>query len=274
MRLTPSPHFRGYTRLGGERTQGAVDWREQVDIWPESPALPAEELANAEPYMRLVGPNLWPSALPSLQPTIAEWQAAVEPAAHKLLRAWALSLGADEDFFDKHFTRPSTRLKIVRYPPEATKDASGEPVVGVGPHKDGGCVTLLWVQPDTGGLQVQTEEGAWVDAPPLDVPGAFVCNIGEMVELATGGYLRATVHRVLSQSGERISVPMFFNPSLDAVFPTLQLPPELAAGARGVRQDPNDKIHARYGYNLLKSRLRAHPDVAAIHHPDLVNAGI
>jgi isopenicillin N synthase-like dioxygenase len=130
------------------------------------------------------------------------------------------------------------------------------------------------VQPDTGGLQVQTEEGAWVDAPPLDVPGAFVCNIGEMVELATGGYLRATVHRVLSQSGERISVPMFFNPSLDAVFPTLQLPPELAAGARGVRQDPNDKIHARYGYNLLKSRLRAHPDVAAIHHPDLVNAGI
>src|SRR5215204_3182512 len=30
-----SPHFRGYTRIGGERTQGRVDWREQIDIDPE-----------------------------------------------------------------------------------------------------------------------------------------------------------------------------------------------------------------------------------------------
>jgi len=27
-----SPHFRGYTRLGGELTGGVVDWREQIDI--------------------------------------------------------------------------------------------------------------------------------------------------------------------------------------------------------------------------------------------------
>ncbi|NLG23043.1 MAG: isopenicillin N synthase family oxygenase, partial [Actinomycetales bacterium] len=30
-----SPHYRGYTRVGGERTQGKVDWREQIDIGPE-----------------------------------------------------------------------------------------------------------------------------------------------------------------------------------------------------------------------------------------------
>jgi len=242
-----------------------------VDIWPEKEALPASELASAPPYKRLDGPNLWPEALPSLRPVIEEWQAAITPAAHKLLRAWAVSLGAEEDFFDKHFTDPSTRLKIVRYPAEP--DNSGEPVVGVGPHKDGGCVTLLWVQPGTGGLQIRPEEnGPWIDAPPLDRPGAFVCNIGEMVEFATGGYLKATVHRVLSQPRERISVPIFFNPSMDAQFPTLTLPPELAAEARGVTQDPNDKIHALYGNNLLKSRLRAHPDVAAIHHADLVES--
>ncbi|MBN9190718.1 MAG: 2-oxoglutarate and iron-dependent oxygenase domain-containing protein, partial [Microbacterium sp.] len=33
-----SPHFRGYTRVGGERTQGKVDWREQIDIGPERDA--------------------------------------------------------------------------------------------------------------------------------------------------------------------------------------------------------------------------------------------
>src|ERR1700722_15718293 len=30
--MVNSPHFRGYTRLGGELTGGAVDWREQLDI--------------------------------------------------------------------------------------------------------------------------------------------------------------------------------------------------------------------------------------------------
>ncbi len=32
-----SPHFRGFTRLGGERTQGRQDWREQIDIGAERP---------------------------------------------------------------------------------------------------------------------------------------------------------------------------------------------------------------------------------------------
>ena len=34
-----SPHFRGYTRIGGELTQGRVDWREQIDIGPERDAI-------------------------------------------------------------------------------------------------------------------------------------------------------------------------------------------------------------------------------------------
>ena len=33
--MVRSPHFRGYTRLGGELTRGEVDWREQIDVGPE-----------------------------------------------------------------------------------------------------------------------------------------------------------------------------------------------------------------------------------------------
>ena len=33
--MVRSPHFRGYTRLGGELTRGQTDWREQIDIGPE-----------------------------------------------------------------------------------------------------------------------------------------------------------------------------------------------------------------------------------------------
>ncbi|TXT07197.1 hypothetical protein VHUM_03367 [Vanrija humicola] len=265
-----SPRFRGYTRLGNERTLGQVDWREQIDIWPEHEALSAEQLATQPPYARLIGPNLWPARLPELKDVVAEWQAILNAAAHKLLRAWALALGAEEDFFDKHFAEPTTRLKIVKYP--GVEPGSSE-TLGVGPHKDGGCVTLLWVQPGAGGLQVETEQG-WVDAINPSIPGLFVVNIGEMIEHATGGYLKATVHRVLAPvaPAERISVPIFFNPSMDATFPVLELPEELRGKTHAVRAT-DDKIHALYGNNLLKSRLRAHPDVAAIHHPDLVASG-
>ncbi|UXW84669.1 isopenicillin N synthase family oxygenase [Microbacterium azadirachtae] len=255
-----SPHFRGYTRIGGERTQGAVDWREQIDIGPERAAV-----EGGPGYNRLIGPNLWPEAQPELREIVEEWHEHLSGVARKLLRAWALALGADEGYFEENFGDPSTLIKIVRYP--GTHEP--EPQQGVGAHKDSGVLTLLWVEPGKGGLQVE-RDGTWVDAPPVD--GAFVVNIGELLEYATDGYLKATNHRVVSPKApdERISIPFFFNPALDARLPLIELPAELAAQARGVTKDPSNPIHALYGENALKSRLRAHPDVAAIHHADLV----
>ncbi|PRB08419.1 isopenicillin N synthase family oxygenase [Microbacterium sp. MYb64] len=257
-----SPHFRGYTRIGGERTQGAVDWREQIDIGPER-----EAVGGGAAYNRLIGPNLWPDAQPELREVVAEWHAQLSGVARKLLRAWALALGAEETYFEQNFGDPSTLIKIVRYP--GTHEP--EPQQGVGAHKDSGVLTLLWVEPGKGGLQVE-RDGSWVDAPPVD--GAFVVNIGELLEYATDGYLKATNHRVVSPQApdERISIPFFFNPALDARLPLIDLPADLAVQARGVTKDPSNPIHALYGENALKSRLRAHPDVAAIHHADLVGA--
>ena len=261
-----SPHFRGYTRVGGERTQGEVDWREQIDIGPEREAVTDPD---APDFARLIGPNLWPAAQPGLRDVVDEWQDRLTGVARKLLRAWALALGAPESYFDDHFGEPSTLLKIVRYP---GKD-DPTPQQGVGAHKDSGVLTLLWVEPGKGGLQVE-RDGQWVDAPP--VPGAFVVNIGEMLEYATGGYLIATNHRVISprHPDERISVPFFFNPALAATLPLIDLPDELAAQVRGVTQDPTNPIHSLYGENALKSRLRAHPDVAERWHSDLLAARV
>jgi isopenicillin N synthase-like dioxygenase len=259
-----SPHFRGYTRVGGERTQGRVDWREQIDIGPEREAIADPD---APAHSRLVGPNLWPSAQPELRGIVERWHEQLSGIARRLLRAWALSLGAEEDYFDAHFGDPQTLIKIVRYP---GKD-DPTPAQGVGAHKDSGVLTLLWVEPGKGGLQVE-RDGEWVDAPPI--PGAFVVNIGEMLEYATQGYLRATNHRVVSPRypDDRISIPFFFNPALDTRLPIIELPPELAARSRGFEHDPANPIHSTYGENALKSRLRAHPDVAERWHPDLLAA--
>ncbi|WP_204307194.1 2-oxoglutarate and iron-dependent oxygenase domain-containing protein, partial [Enterobacter hormaechei] len=37
--MVNSPQFRGYTRTGGELTRGRADWREQLDIGVERPAI-------------------------------------------------------------------------------------------------------------------------------------------------------------------------------------------------------------------------------------------
>ncbi|HYX98611.1 MAG TPA: 2-oxoglutarate and iron-dependent oxygenase domain-containing protein [Mycobacterium sp.] len=254
--MVRSPHFRGYTRLGGELTRGEVDWREQIDVGPEREPIGGPGKPD---YLWLQGPNQWPAGLPELPGIVAEWDAALAKVARSLLSHWAAALGSPADVFDAAFAgAPATLIKIVRYPATATRSQ------GVGAHRDSGVLTLLLAEPGSQGLQVRPRrDGDWVDVPARD--GAFIVNIGELLELATGGYLRATEHKVnLRQAADRISVPYFFNPRLDAQVPTLALPAELAERS-GRRADPSDPIFSVYGRNAWKSRLRAHPDVAAAH---------
>ncbi|HME79592.1 MAG TPA: 2-oxoglutarate and iron-dependent oxygenase domain-containing protein [Mycobacterium sp.] len=255
--MVHSPHFRGYTRLGGELTGGEVDWREQIDIGPERHPVGGPGKPD---YLWLQGPNQWPAALPELPGIIAEWDAALGAVARSLLRHWAASLGSPPDVFDAAFAEtPATLIKVVHYPATAAGPQ------GVGAHRDSGVLTLLLAEPGSRGLQVRSGRNgkSWIDVPARD--GAFIVNIGELLELATGGYLRATEHRVnLRHTADRLSVPYFFNPRLDAQIPTLSLPSDLAARASR-RADPSDPIFSVYGRNAWKSRLRAHPDVAAAH---------
>jgi isopenicillin N synthase-like dioxygenase len=261
-----SPHFRGYTRAGWERTRGRPDWREQVDIGAERPRLPLDPGTPA--WARLQGPNQWPEALPELRPVLLRWQAEITALLIRLLRAFAASLGQKEDVFEPIYEgAPHQLIKIIRYPGrDATDDDQG-----VGAHKDSGFLSLV-LQDRQGGLQVQTEDG-WLDAVP--VPGTFVVNIGELLELASDGYLRATVHRVVTPPAgtDRLSVAFFLGARLDATVPLLELPPALAAEARGPARDPHNPLLYEVGRNYLKGRLRSHPDVAQRYHADLLEAG-
>jgi isopenicillin N synthase-like dioxygenase len=259
-----SPQFRGYTRTGHEYTGGAPDWREQIDIGPERQAIPPSP--GMPTWQRLIGPNQWPAELPQLRETTLAWQAEALRVSREVLRALAAALGQDEGYFDAWFDdEASTHIKIVRYPGRATDDAEQ----GVGAHKDYGYLALLQ-QDDVGGLQVQAQDGGWIDATPI--PGSFVFNIGEMLEIATQGYLTATRHRVISpQAGvERFSVPFFLGPRLDAVVEPLQLPAELASHARGISQEKDNPLLAQFGENALVGWLRSHPKVAERWWPDVL----
>ena len=262
--MVNSPHFRGYNRAGYEYTRGKPDWREQVDIGAESAPLALDE--SSPPWARLQGPNQWPAALPELKPTLLLYQSEITALGIRVLRAFAAALGQPEGAFEPIYTpEPYPLIKIIRYPGRG----DGESDQGVGAHKDSGFLTLL-LQDKQAGLQVEGEHG-WIDAPP--VAGTFVVNIGEILELASNGYLRANVHRVVSppSGADRLSVAFFLGANHDAHVPVLALAPELAAEARGLTQDPQNPLFREAGRNYLKSRLRSHPDVAQRHHADLLD---
>ena len=264
VQMVHSPHFRGYNRAGQELTRGKQDWREQFDIHAEREALP--QTPDAPAWTRLQGPNQWPTNLPALRPELLNWQVRLTKVARRLVCAFAEALDQPSDALDGLVgAKPNQTMKIIRYPgQEGPRDDQG-----VGAHKDSGLLTFV-LQDSRRGLQVRKEDGSWVDAVP--VPGTFVVNIGELLELASNGYLRATIHRVVSPGPgeERVSVAFFLGARLDAEVPLLNLPPHLAAEAKGPASDPENPLSRSVGQNYLKGRLRSHPDVAERWHADLL----
>jgi isopenicillin N synthase-like dioxygenase len=269
VQMLNSPHFRGYTGLNGELTRGQPDQREQFDIMREDPVV-GLPTSNAL-WRRLVGPNQWPAALPVLKPALLAFQQQLTDVTIQLLHAMLEALELPADALDHTITGlnghegPYQHMKLIRYP-VAAANASKQ---GVGAHKDPGYLTLV-LQDQQAGLEVETADG-WILAQP--VAGAFVVNIGELLEMASNGYLKATTHRVTSpQTQDRYSAAFFMAAQLDATVPVLPLKPELAAEAQGPATDPANPLLRQVGDNTLKGRLRSHRDVAARHYPELAQA--
>jgi len=196
---------------------------------------------------------------------VMRWQTAASAILIRLMHAFTLSLGQREDALHSLYKDdPHTLVKLIRYPGRDLTSSDQ----GVGAHKDSDLLSLL-LQDEQGGLQVEDKRG-WVDVPPR--AGTLVVNIGEFLELASDGYLRATLHRVLTPPAgkERISAVFFLGARLDATVPLLTLPPELAQQARGPERDPNNPLLREVGLNYLKGRLRSHPDVAQRHYADIL----
>ena len=106
IQMVNSPHFRGYNRAGYEHTRGKPDWREQVDIGPERPALSFDR--EAPPWTRLQGPNQWPAAFPEFKSTLLAYQDETTALAIKVLRAFAAAFEQPEDISRRSTRRPRT----------------------------------------------------------------------------------------------------------------------------------------------------------------------
>ncbi|WP_158497052.1 isopenicillin N synthase family oxygenase [uncultured Micrococcus sp.] len=262
-----SPHYRGYSAIAAERTQGRPDSREQLDFSPERAPVPAEQIREGEEYWHLQGPNQWPADMPELERAAMGWTALMDRVGEELLGALLVAIGLPEDHFADVFDDQRAWMAKLAHYVGGVAEAGSQ---GVGLHADYGFITLL-LQDQVGGLEVRPYgQDEWLPVEPI--PGALVVNLGEMLEIATDGYLMATIHRVQSppEGVDRYSVPYFHSPRLDAVIEKVQLPAELAAHARGASDDPENPMLSSFGANMLKGFARAHPAVTEKHHPELL----
>ena len=250
--------WRGYFPVGGELTSGKPDLKEGLyfgsELGPDHPDVKAG--------LPLHGANLFPGALPELKPVVLEYLRVLTELGHALMAGLSLSLGFDESYFRSRYTAdPLILFRIFNYPAPASSEEL-QSTWGVGEHTDYGVLTIL-KQDDCGGLEVKTTSG-WVSAPP--VAGSFVCNIGDMLDRMTGGLYRSTPHRVRNASGrDRLSWPLFFDPSFHAKVERLPLAETPAASDAHERWDKAD-VHAfqgTYGDYLLGKVGKVFPDLKA-----------
>jgi isopenicillin N synthase-like dioxygenase len=242
--ISRSPHNRGYVGLKGESLDPtrAADLKEAYNIGLD---LAAEDprVVRGEPFR---GVNQWPD-LPGWRETMLAYFDAVWIAGRRLHRAIALDLGAPSDFFLDKFDQPMATLRLLHYPPQP---GGGTPAIGAGEHTDYGSLTLLHTD-EVGGLEVKRRdksgEDGWIAAP--QVPGAFICNVGDCLMRWTNDVYICTPHRVVNRGGrERYSVAFFLDPNPDAEIACL---PTCVSATRPARYPPV------LGADYLRGRLDA-----------------
>ena len=135
-----------------------------------------------------------------------------------------------------------TLLRILRYPPLEGEVPEG--AVRAAAHEDINLLTVLPASNESG-LELLGADGEWY-AVPCD-PGSIAVNCGEMLDLATDGYLPATTHRVVNPAGEaahraRMSMPLFLAAADDVVITDGRTAEDLLAEriAELRSQDPTD----------------------------------
>ncbi len=208
-------NYRGYVPLGYFTPNSGVGDADHYEAWKLH-----QETAPDDPVCaqsKLYGPNRWPPLALNVRAAVSAYWAEMDRINRCVLEAICEGLGLDTTGVLEMLHQPLTNMTLLNYPGTTPRDAWG-----IHPHKDFNFLTLLAHDP-VGGLEVRRLDGSWIDA--RCPPDALVMNVGDMLELLTGGRLVSTPHRVVNRSGrQRMSFPYFSVPRHDVVVRPL-LPP-------------------------------------------------
>ena len=196
---------RGYVSFGKESAKGSKHG-DLKEYWHFGQYI---EEAEKEKYNYF--PNIHVEELSEFNEVGREVYSTLEKTAKHILRALALYLNIEEDYFDQYIKNGNSILRPIHYPPilEDPKEA-----VRASAHGDINLITLL-MGAHGKGLQVQHSNGEWIDAVASE--DELMINIGDMLSRHTNNLLKSTVHRVVNPNREllkksRYSIPFFMHP--------------------------------------------------------------
>ncbi len=219
--------YRGWFPL----QNGHETYKEGIDLGPDLAFGPVA--VDPDDPLREATPLPPETALPGWRAAAAAYFKAMERVAQALMHALARGLGLPERTFDATFAGGISTLRLIRYPVRPPASMIGVPedtlwvthggerhyLLGRA-HVDSGLMTLL-AQDGVAGLQARAAGGAWVDVPPQE--GTLAVNFGKLLEMWTGGRIKATEHRVIGRGEERYSIPFFYDARADALIEPLPL---------------------------------------------------
>ncbi|MFH4969106.1 2-oxoglutarate and iron-dependent oxygenase domain-containing protein [Gaetbulibacter sp. M240] len=196
---------RGYVSFGKESAKG----KKQGDLkefWHFG------QYVEDNPELKKEYPeNVMVQELPDFNEVGKEAYKMLEKTAKFVLRALAIHLDLEENYFDNYIHNGNSILRPIHYPPikEEPKDA-----VRAAAHGDINLITLL-MGAQGRGLQVKNHKGEWIDA--IAEPDELMINVGDMLSRHTNNKLKSTIHRVVNPPKElwgtsRYSIPFFMHP--------------------------------------------------------------
>lgn len=200
---------RGYTPFGKEHAKGksAGDLKE---FWHFG-----QFVEDNDPIKKEYPDNVNVTEVPDFLATGKDAYKTFEDTGRHLLRAIAIHLNLEEDYFNPHIHNGNSILRPIHYPPITGEIEEG--AVRAGEHEDINLITLL-VGASADGLQVLNKNNEWVSV--TEIQDHIVVNVGDMLQRLTNNKLKSTTHRVINPPKEllgtsRYSVPFFLHPRSD-----------------------------------------------------------
>lgn len=255
-RLTrPEGIYRGYLPqiAFGKNRSGAPHPLYEGFVLGEDPAPSDPEVAATK---GLYGPNLWPQEPSGFRAAMSDYWQAVDRLSKQLIGLFSLALGQSKETLTRHFDKQLTNISLLHYFKRPVEEAV--PKDDLAPHRDTNVITVLLPSP-IGGLEVERQDGSYAAVDPL--PGAFVINVGNMLECWSGGRFRSTFHRVHPPRGqERFSIGFFAVPSFGTVVEPL---PGLPIAGKPDDMKPRHAGHDLAGFVANFDRLMKEQSASA-----------
>lgn len=199
---------RGYVGKGKEHAKGRStgDLKEFYHV--------GQIVEDNDPIKNEYPDNIWPDEVPELKEYATEAYKQLERTGIEMLRAIALYLGLDKNYFDPRVKHGNSILRPIHYYPIENPDEVPADAVRAAEHGDINLITLL-MGASAEGLQVLRRDGKWI--PITALPNQLVVNVGDMLERLTNKKLKSTIHRVVNPPKEfmktsRFSIPFFMHP--------------------------------------------------------------